>query len=196
MGAVGTVSDSWKEGLEDCYQANEEILKLVEALLDISRHQTSILKHLNYEILNWQNIFAEAIIHCNANKQQKQTVDAQISSSLPPVYGDELEIKRVVQNLLDNALRVTKPEQSVSLTVVRLGDNQVKVSVSDQGPGISAQQKDRLFHRFSQERGRSGLSELNLYLCRLIVEAHGGTIHVESTLGEGSTFWFTLPVAP
>ncbi|MCP6758405.1 MAG: HAMP domain-containing histidine kinase [Fischerella sp. CENA71] len=195
-GAFGTVSDSCKEGLEDCRQANEEVLKLVEALLDISRHQTRVLKNLNYEILNWKNIFTEAIINCDANWQQKQIVNYQISPSLPTVYGNELEIQRVVKNLLENALRVTKPDQSVSLAVVALGDAQVKVSVRDHGPGFTPQQKQRLFYRFSQERGRSDLSGLSLYLCRLIVEAHGGTINLESTLGKGSTFWFTLPVVP
>ncbi|MBW4563674.1 MAG: GAF domain-containing sensor histidine kinase [Mojavia pulchra JT2-VF2] len=195
-GAFGTVSDSWREGLEDCRQANEEVLKLVETLLDISRHQTSVLKNLNYEILNWKNIFVEAITRCNASWQQKPVIGYQISPSLPTVYGDELEIQRVVQNLLENAFRVTKPDQLINLTVVALGDAQVKVSVRDRGPGIVPQQKERLFYRFSQERGRSNIFGLGLYLCRLIVEAHGGTINVESVLGEGSNFWFTLPVTP
>ncbi|HEY9875799.1 MAG TPA: ATP-binding protein, partial [Candidatus Obscuribacterales bacterium] len=61
--------------------------------------------------------------------------------------------------------------------------------------GIAPQEKERLFHRFIQGRGRRGGAGLGLYLCRQIVEAHGGTINVESTLGEGSTFWFTLPGA-
>jgi signal transduction histidine kinase len=193
-GAFGTVNNSWKEGLEDCRQANEEVVKFVETLLDISRHQTPVLKNLNYNILNWENIFTEAIIRSNVIWQQKQIVEYQIYSSLPTVYGDDLEIQRVVQNLLENALRVTEPDQSVSLTVVALGNEQVKISVRDNGPGITPRQKKKLFHRFSQERGRSNLFDLNLYLCRLIVEAHGGTIKCESILGEGSIFWFTLPV--
>jgi signal transduction histidine kinase len=194
-GAFGAMNDSCKEGLENCRQANEEVIKLVEALLDISRHQTPVVRNLNCEILNWKDIFAEAIIRSSTNWQQKQVIKQQISASLPNVYGDQLEIQRVVQNLLENALRVTKPNQSVSLTVETLGDTQVKVSVLDNGTEITAKQKERLFHRFSQQRGRSKLSEINLYLCRLIVEAHGGTINVESCLGEGNIFWFTLPVA-
>ena len=193
-GVFGNVSDNCRERLEDCRQANEEVLKLVEALLDISRHQTPVLK--NYDILHWKNIFAEAIVRSKANWQRKQIVEYQISPSLPTVYGDNLEIQRVVQNLLENALRVTKIDQSVSLTVVALGDAQVKVSVRDNGPGIAPQQQKRLFISFSGVRVPSDLSIRDLYLCRLIVEAHGGTINVESTLGEGSTFWFTLPVAP
>jgi signal transduction histidine kinase len=100
-----------------------------------------------------------------------------------------------VQNLLDNAVRVSEPGQQVSLEVAPLGVDEVKVSVSDNGPGIAHNDREKLFHRFIQGRGRRGRSGLGLYLCRQIVEAHKGTINVESTLGEGSTFWFTLPAA-
>jgi len=196
-GAYGIVNDSCKEGLEDCYQANEDVLQLVEALLDISRHQTLVLQNLNYEFLNWKDIFVKAITRSNSNQQQKPIIEYEISPSLPTICGDELEIQRVVQNLLENTLQVTKANQSINLAVVGLGGAQVKVSVSAPGPGIAPQQQERLFHRFSQERDQSdfNLTELNLYLCRLIIEAHGGTIGVESTLGKGSTFWFTLPAA-
>ncbi len=80
--------------------------------------------------------------------------------------------------------------------MISLGVDKVKVSVRDYGPGIAPQHKERLFHRFSHRRAEHGGSGMGLYLCRQIIEAHGGTINVETTLGEGSTFWFTLPVAP
>lgn len=195
-GGSGPITDSCKEGLEDCHQANEEVLKLVEALLDISRHQASVASPLNYEILNWEKIFTSAITRCSANLLEKPIVEYQISSSLPSVYGDELKIQKVVQNLLENALRVTKPDQSVKLAVIAQGNTHIKISVSDQGSGITPQHQQRLLYRFSGERGRSDLLEMNLYLSRLIVEAHGGSINVESTIGKGSTFWFTLPVTP
>lgn len=195
-GAFGSITDTWKHVLEDCRQANEDLLKLVESLLDISRHKIDVAKNLNCEILDWKNIFVQAIIHIDTNWKRKCPIYYKISSSLPTVYGDELEIKRVVQNLLDNAVRVNKQKQEVILEVEPLGVDKVKVSVSDCGPGITLQQKEKLFYRFSQGRGRPGGAGLGLYLCRQIVEAHGGTIGVETTVGEGSTFWFTLPVTP
>ncbi len=112
--------------------------------------------------------------------------------SPPTVYGAQLEIQRVVQNLLDNARRVSEFDQQITLEVEPLGVDQVKVSVRDKGPGITPQQKERLFHRFIQGRNRVGRAGLGLHLCRPIVEAHGGTIGVESSPGEGSTFWFIL----
>jgi signal transduction histidine kinase len=195
-GAFGPVSDTWRDVLEDCRQANEDLLKLVEALLEVSRYKTEVCQISNCDILNWENIFVQAIIHSSTTSKQKCEIIYTIPSSLPTVCGDQLEIQRVVQKLLDNAVQVSEMNQQVILEVASLGVDRVKVSVHDNGPGIAPQEKERLFHHFIQGRGRTCRDGLGLYLCRQIVEAHGGTINVESTLGEGSTFWFTLPVAP
>jgi len=192
-GAFGPVNDTWREVLEEYRQSNENLLKLVEALLDVSRYEAGGSQNLICEPLNWENILGQAIAQISASSQGRCHFTLKILS-VPTVYGDPLEIQRVVQNLLDNAVRVSEPEQPITLEVAPFQANQVRVSVSDQGPGIAPQEKERLFHRFIQGRGRRGGAGLGLYLCRQIIEAHGGTINVESTLGEGSTFWFTLPV--
>ena len=194
-GAFGSVSDTWQEVLEEYQQSNENLLKLVEALLDVSRYEAGGSRNLNFELLHWDKIFAQATNQVSASYQGECKFTVNIASSLPAVYGDSLEIQRVVQNLLDNAARVSEPDRAIILEVTLWESNQVRVSVRDRGPGIAPQEKERLFHRFIQGRGRRGGAGLGLYLCRQIVEAHGGTINVESTLGEGSTFWFTLPGA-
>ncbi|MDM9379587.1 ATP-binding protein [Chlorogloeopsis sp. ULAP01] len=194
-GAFGSVSCVWKEVFQEFRQANEDLLKLVEALLDVSRYEAGYGARLNYEPLNWERIFVKAIAQIQATSKCEPTLVYNISQSLPIVYGDELEIRRVVQNLLDNAVRVSEPDKEIFLQVASFGNTQVRISVRDYGSGIAPQDKERLFHRFIQGRGRRGKSGLGLYLCRQIVEAHGGRIGVESTLKEGSTFWFTLPIA-
>ncbi len=194
-GAFGHVSDSCREVLEDCSQANKDLLKLVENLLDVSRYKIEVGKSLNSEIIDWKNIFAEAIIRSSTSWKQKLVITSKIPSSLPTVYGEQLEIQRVVQKLLDNAVQVSELMGQVSLEVAPLGVDKVKVSVRDNGSGITPHEQERLFRSFIQARGKRTRSGLDLYLCRQIVEAHGGTIGVESTLGEGSTFWFTLPVS-
>lgn len=193
-GAFGPMNDTWTEVLEEYRQANEDLLKLVENLLDVSRYEAGGSKNLSCELLNWEKLFFQATHQIRATSQCQYALSAKISPSLPAVYGDQLEIQRVVQNLLDNAVRVSKPGLQITLEVTALGSSQVRVAVRDNGPGIATQDKDRLFHRFIQGRNRSGRAGLGLYLCRQIVEAHDGTINVESTPGEGSTFWFTLPV--
>jgi signal transduction histidine kinase len=192
-GAFGTVSDTWKEVLEEYRQSNENLLKLVETLLDVSRYEVGGSDHLSYEALNWETIFSQATTQINASWQRQCAVNFNIAP-IPIVYGDPLELGRVIQNLLDNAVRVSEPDQEISLEVSTFVDNQVRICVRDKGPGIANQEKERLFHRFIQGRGRRGGAGLGLYLCRQIVEAHGGKINVESVLGEGSSFCFTLPL--
>jgi len=107
---------------------------------------------------------------------------------------DELRIERVIANLLDNALRYTPPSSGV---VVRLSSdaNNAHVSVCDAGPGLSAAEIDVVFEpyrRASSSVGRAG-NGLGLYVCKRIVEAHGGRIGVESVRGEGARFYFALP---
>ncbi|MBA3920963.1 MAG: CHASE3 domain-containing protein [Nostocaceae cyanobacterium] len=192
-GAFGSVNDTWREVFEEYRQANEDILKLVEVLLDVSRYEAGGGTHLNCEPLNWEKIFVKVIAQIKASSQSKLAITYKIPQSLPTVHGDSLEIQRVVQNLLDNAVRVSKPNKEIVLETASFGETQVYVCVRDQGSGIAPQEKEQIFHRFIQGRGRRGKSGLGLYLCRQIVEAHSGTIGVESSLGKGSTFWFTLP---
>ena len=194
-GAFGPVSDSLVDVLTEYHQANEDLLKLVEALLDISRYEAGGSRILNPEPLNWQKIFTRVTLQVQAASGDKCKISHHIAPSLPTIYGDELEIRRVLQNLLDNAIRLSEPGKGLSLEVDAPESTYVRVCVHDQGPGIPEPERDRLFYRFVQGRGRRGGAGLGLYLCRQIVEAHGGSIHVESTLGQGSTFWFILPVA-
>jgi signal transduction histidine kinase len=187
------VNDSWKEVFEECRQANADLLHLVEALVDVSRYETGCGIRLNYELLNWEKIFVKVIAQNTAALKPELALIYKISPSLPCIYGDRLQIQRVLQNLLENAVRVSKPHKEIVLEVAPFKEDQVQVCVRDQGSGIVSQEQEQLFYRFVQGRNQRGKSGLGLYLCRQIVEAHGGSIGVESSLGEGSTFWFTLP---
>ena len=116
-----------------------------------------------------------------------------------PVPGDVDRIIQVMLNLLSNAAKYSAPDTPIELRVAE-ANGSVMFSVSDQGPGIGAEDIGRLFQQFSRIRqeGREQLagSGLGLYICRRIVEAHGGKIWVESELARGSTFAFTIPKAP
>lgn len=194
-GAFGSVDETWREILEEYRQSNEQLLKLVDNLLDVSRYEAGGGQHLNWEPLDWAKICSQTVeLICQIHTRQR-TPTIYIAASLPTVYGDQLEIQRVVQNLLDNAARVSPSDQEITIKVSLLGGDRIKVSVRDRGPGVPPHEKDKLFHRFIQGRGRRGGAGLGLYLCRQIVVAHRGTIEVDSQLGEGSTFWFTLPVS-
>lgn len=110
---------------------------------------------------------------------------------------DAGRIQQVLANLLENAVRYSPPGSSVTVRLERVDTTTARIAVRDQGPGLSAEEQARIFGRFvrgAASTGTSGLG-LGLYLCRAIVEQHGGTIGVESTPGSGATFWVDLPAA-
>ena len=111
--------------------------------------------------------------------------------------GDAEAVGRALDTITANALRYSPAEHEVTLRLAQR-DGHVLVSVSDSGPGIAAPDQPHLFQRYfrawANRHRHEGLG-LGLYIARLIVEAHGGSIWVESQLGRGSTFSFTLPPA-
>ena len=106
---------------------------------------------------------------------------------------DRDRILQVFSNLLGNAVKFTPKGGKVRLEIEK--SDRLRVTVSDTGPGIPADQHDRVFRRFTQVRPAPGGVGLGLYIARRIVEAHGGEIGVNSRPGRGSTFFFTLPDA-
>lgn len=114
----------------------------------------------------------------------------------PAVVGDAERLRQVLDNLLSNAARYSPPTATIEVTVSDEGDT-VRVSVRDRGPGLAPEERDRVFdrlYRTDEARARvSGGTGLGLAIVRSIVEAHGGTVFVESMPGDGSTFGFTLP---
>ena len=110
------------------------------------------------------------------------------------VMGNPALIEGLVSNLVDNALRYSPRGGSVELRARRDAES-VTFEVRDSGPGIAAEHQAQLFERFYRVPGSpTGGAGLGLYICREIVEAHGGHIGVESEPGKGAGFWFTLPV--
>jgi PAS domain S-box-containing protein len=123
-------------------------------------------------------------------------ISLELSAQLPTVMADRERIEEVLQNLLDNAIKYSPRQRTFTVTSHATGD-EVIVSVSDAGMGISLREQEHIFDRFHRVGNRMTQTTpgagLGLYICRAIVEAHGGRIWVESTLHEGSTFSFSLP---
>ncbi len=122
-------------------------------------------------------------------------ITVKLSPALPPVWADYDRLERILTNLLSNALKYSDPGTPVELRARSL-DGKVEVSVEDHGHGIDAQALPHLFERFYRAREvRGGGIGLGLYITRLLVQAHGGDICVDSVEGQGTTFVFTLPTA-
>ncbi len=126
-----------------------------------------------------------------------------------PVAADADRIGQVVANYLTNALKYAPPEHPVEVSVevpMALGGGWARVAVRDRGPGLPEAEQERVWEPFHRAQGitaqggkqsgvHGGSLGLGLHICKAIVEAHGGRVGVESAVGEGSTFWFTLPLA-
>lgn len=172
----------------------DRLNKLVANLLYASRIQAGGL-HMDITPLD-----LAPLVERVAERLRIRTTDATITldlpAHLPPVIADRERIEEVLQNLLENALKYSPGKAQITVTCRAMGD-EVITSVSDTGMGIPLREQSGIFERF-QRSGQAQSSTiqgagLGLYICRAIVEAHGGRIWVESTLHSGSTFSFSLP---
>lgn len=172
----------------------DRLNKLVGNLLYASRIQAG---GLNMEVVPLDlGPLIRSVVRRSEARRLDVRITLNIPDSLPPAMGDRDRIEEVLQNLLDNAVKYSPKERSVTISCTATSE-EVIVSISDVGMGISWRDQERIFERF--QRLGDPLSPampgagLGLYICRAIVEAHGGRIWVESTLHEGSTFSFSLP---
>jgi signal transduction histidine kinase len=188
--------------LENALNNTRSMSGLVNNILDVNRLESG---HMPLECapVSLADLVADTLRTQSLLAAEKGLcLESDVLSLLPPVWADARLIERVLQNLVDNAVKFTPPGGSIKVTVEQAaGDQQVAesqhvwISVADTGPGILPELQSRLFRKFvvGQLKGRG--SGIGLAFCKLAVEAHGGRIWVESEPGQGATFTFTLPVA-
>ena len=173
----------------------QRLQSLVEDLLDLSRIESRGFR-LSFEPIDLKPIFSQVVglFRERAGKKNVQ-IEERVLAGLPRVRADRRALEHVLTNLIDNAVKYCGAGTKVSLGVVASGDG-VTVSVADDGPGIDARHLPRVFERFYRvDAGRSrdvGGTGLGLSIVKHLVEAMGGTVSVESKLGVGTTFSFTL----
>ena len=178
----------------DIYEDSLWLTDLVENLLASTRLEgNSANLQLSDELV--EDIFGEAVAHMHVD--QAHTVSVEPLSEMLMVRADSRLIVQVLVNLIGNALKYTPPGSSVRLSAKRSGADAV-LSVADDGPGISPEDKEKIFDMFyvgnnPVSAGRKSLG-LGLALCRTIVNAHGGKIWVDDNSPHGSVFSFTLPI--
>ena len=176
-----------------------ELAVYINDLLDATRLDTGKL-HMELKAVSLATIIHRAMVIIEPVAARKNIrLSKELDDKLMDVMADESRIMQILTNLLNNALKFTFEGGEV---IVKLGEDPknseyVQISVTDTGCGIPKDQIDNLFHRFYQIKKGDATPEkgvgLGLYLCREMVLMHGGSIWVESTLGRGSTFSFTIP---
>ncbi len=172
----------------------DRLNKLVGNLLYASRIQAGGLQ-MELAPLDLSHLVQGVVRRLQA-KSPDFTVTLDLPPNLPTVMADRDRIEEVLQNLLDNAIKYSPRQRNLTVACKATGD-EVIVIVSDTGMGISLRDQEHIFNRFhrvgdSMAHSMPGAG-LGLYICRAIVEAHGGQIWVDSTIHEGSTFSFSLP---
>lgn len=195
----GPLSHAQRETLQIMTDSSERLIRLISTLLDLSKMEAGMME---YRIAPTD---LKRVAEGSVNKVRLLAEERhiKIQTDAPPnrvwVSADSARIEQVLDNLLSNGLKFSPEEATVSLRMQpdpRAGV--VRVSVSDTGPGIAPEDVPHLFERFYQGRmqARNAVagSGLGLALVKKVVEAHGGQIQVESELGKGTTFRFSLPL--
>ncbi len=194
---AGDKADAVQRHVEAIQRQVARMKRLIDDLLDLAAIDSGELKveaapHAPVQLVReareaFQAQFAERRVGLNL----------QVEPSLPELLCDKGRVLQVFSNLLSNALRFSPEGSFVTLAARRTDGGGVLFSVKDQGPGIPADVRPRLFERYSKGRAARGDSHgLGLSIARGIVEAHGGAIDVDTAAGAGTTFWFRLPQSP
>ncbi len=203
-------------GLLEIVHDDNRVPEDARELLKVARDETQHLLHLAVNILDVRKIqagkmnlrrefmfspmFAEVIEQARGDVGsglQARKMQVNVQNNLSPASADPEILRRVLANLISNAMKHTVSGGSITILVQAAGDA-VKVTVKDNGEGIPAEDLPKLFAAFEQSRltlhGRFDTG-MGLAFCKLAIEQHGGLINVESERGKGSSFYFTLPIA-
>lgn len=197
-GMGGTLTPQQREYLTQIHTGSERLAGLIDDLLDFARIDSKVFKLIVEEVDLGEKIQSIANSILPLFKEAQVELELRLPETPIRIVLDPKRIGQVLTNLLSNAIKFTPPGGRVTLEATRQDDN-VLVEVRDTGTGIAPVDIPKLFQRFSQLQGgarKVGGTGLGLSISKLLVESHGGEIGVESTLGKGSRFWFTLPLVP
>ena len=188
-------SSEIKDYLKSIDNSTDRLTKLVDNLLDTSRMEAGLLK-LEKSPTSIPQLIQRVVADANIMNSNHKIV-TNLNYRLPRVNIDVKRIRQVLDNLIDNAIKYSPQGTEVLISAKRNG-RELLVGVSDQGPGIPAEELSNIFDRMYriEQRPSSGVDGLGLglYICQRLVEAHGGQVWAESTVGKGSTIQFTLPI--
>jgi signal transduction histidine kinase len=194
-GMSGQINAKQQEYLDDILTSANHLLALINDVLDLSKVEAG---HVELQVapFSLQDALERGV---SMVRERATNVGVQVTlhanGGLDVVSGDERRIRQVIFNLLSNAVKFT-PEGGLVDVAAAQANGEVRVSVADTGPGIAAEDLDRIFEEFQQTEAGARQQEgtgLGLALSKCFVEMHGGRIWCDSEVGKGSTFVFTLP---
>ena len=200
-GIDGPVSEMQQQDLTAIYNSGQHLLGLINDVLDLARIEAGKME-LNFEEVHLSEMTTSVLTTARGLVKEKPIQLLQrIPADMPAVRGDTMRVRQVLLNLISNASKFTDEGSITVETLIQKGPTgklEALINVIDTGPGISAEDQEKLFKAFSQVDGsatrKSGGSGLGLSICANLVQLQNGRIGVHSEDGQGSTFWFTLPL--
>ncbi len=186
-----------KEFLYIISKTNEDMINTVNFLLDISRIDIGKIK-LNFEKVDPKDLIQSIVGEKFQDAKQKGNfLKLEIGDDLPPILTDKLKIKTILVNLIDNAIKYSRPKTEIIISVKKNKDK-VMFAVEDFGVGISKDQKKHIYKKFFRAdnifRYQTQGFGLGLFVAKFLVDALGGELKFKSKENKGSRFWFYLPV--
>ena len=195
-GYMGELNEEQERSIETVLRNLTRLENLIEDILDLSRIEAGKIK-LSFEPMNINDAVREAIKMQEGFAKRKEIEISTKLAEMPNIIGDAERLGQVIGNLLNNAIKFSEKTGKVIIKTKRLGEN-VRVSITDYGIGIAKADQKKLFNPFSQidsSMGREHVGTgLGLAIAKGIIQAHNGKIGVESELGKGSTFYFSIPI--
>ncbi|MCA1635369.1 MAG: sensor histidine kinase [Acidobacteria bacterium] len=197
-GRLGDLTPEQKNMVTMMERNTQNLIELVNDLLDASKLESGTMR------LDLASIDLGALVRelregmLPLAREKEITLEESIPADFPPLKADRAKLRRIIVNLLSNALKFTPKGGHVEVIAADAG-RFARVSVADNGVGIAPEDTERLFDKYEQARTRATRSEqgtgLGLFITRQLVELHGGTITAQSEPGKGSVFSFTIPIA-
>ena len=193
----GTLTDKQRRYLDHIANGGRHLLRLINDILDLSRIEAGRLQ-LAIETVALDTCFSEACDTMHPLVSKKNHVLLRQPAPGLSVRADGTRLKQILMNLIGNAVKFTPEGGKIEVTASRMGD-MVRIGVRDSGPGIAPEEQQRIFEAFYRistgAKGPEGTG-LGLAITQRLVELHGGKLGLESGLGKGSCFYFTLPHVP
>ncbi|MCU0480924.1 MAG: ATP-binding protein [Anaerolineae bacterium] len=195
-GDLGEVNKAQKELLMEVVGSSKHLLGLINDVLDISKIEAGELRLFIEHDINVRTIIYGAITTARSLLNDKPVaINEEISDNLPLIQGDRHRILQILLNILSNACKFTSVGE-INVRAYREKD-EIIISVADTGPGIAPEDQELVFHPFRQTHiglMQSGGTGLGMPIARNLAEAHGGRLWLESTFGQGATFYLALPL--
>lgn len=195
------VSERQQDYLEQAFQSNERMISLINDLLNVSRLEAGKIRN-EREVVEISGIVASVVkeVSTFAHANNVAIECSFASESLPAVFVDPGKVRQVIQNLISNGVKYSNGKSTLRIDAeVQEEQQRIVFSIADQGIGITPEDQARLFEPFFRANNAIATqaegSGLGLYICKMLLEMNEGTIWMESEIGSGTTFYFSLPLS-